>query len=146
MGRCLGFFSGGRVCVCMHEKLHPKRQQIKNVASINKSTKHHPQQIHQTSTKTDDFLGNQTPLSSGGVSYGGPWDVVIKTLGTEGPLAFYKGLSATFVRLWPHTVLLWLGQEVITSHLRDAKTWAAEWLGGGLMALERWECGVKTMN
>jgi hypothetical protein len=44
--------------------------------------------------------------------------VVRKTLATEGPLAFYKGLSATFIRLWPHTVLLWLGQEFMNARLR----------------------------
>ena len=45
--------------------------------------------------------------------------MVTKTLAIEGPLAFYKGLSATFVRLWPHTVLLWLAQEAIGSRLRE---------------------------
>ena len=69
-----------------------------------------------------------------GMSYRGPLDVVRQTLAIEGPLAFYKGLSATFVRrfaisfraseasdqgLWPHTVLLWLAQEAITSRLRE---------------------------
>ncbi|CAL1163015.1 unnamed protein product [Cladocopium goreaui] len=53
-----------------------------------------------------------------GVNYLGPVDVVRKTLATEGPLAFYKGLSATFIRLWPHTVLLWLGQEFVNARLR----------------------------
>eukprot|EP00913_Durusdinium_trenchii_P025699 g24118.t1 len=57
-----------------------------------------------------------------GVSYRGPLDVVRKTLGTEGPLAFYKGLSATFVRLWPHTVLL-------CGRARDAG-WDAGWDAG----------------
>ncbi|CAE7661049.1 Slc25a11 [Symbiodinium sp. CCMP2456] len=54
-----------------------------------------------------------------GISYAGPVDVIRKTLATEGILAFYKGLSATFLRLWPHTVLLWLGQESVTSQLRS---------------------------
>ena len=57
--------------------------------------------------------------ASGGVNYLGPIDVVRKTLRTEGPLAFYKGLSATFLRLWPHTVLLWLAQEAISKQLRS---------------------------
>ncbi|OLP99723.1 putative mitochondrial 2-oxoglutarate/malate carrier protein [Symbiodinium microadriaticum] len=48
-----------------------------------------------------------------------PVDVIRKTVATEGILAFYKGLSATFLRLWPHTVLLWLGQESVTSRLRS---------------------------
>ncbi|CAE7555642.1 ucpC [Symbiodinium natans] len=53
-----------------------------------------------------------------GISYAGPLDVIRKTLATEGILAFYKGLSATFLRLWPHTVLLWLGQEFVGARLR----------------------------
>eukprot|EP00438_Fugacium_kawagutii_P029046 Skav222299 [mRNA] locus=scaffold3734:238273:241903:- [translate_table: standard] len=68
----------------------------------------------------------------GGVHYRGPWDVVVKTFSTEGPLAFYKGLSATFVRLWPHTVLLWLGQEVITSHLRGDRDCGKNMAAGGV--------------
>lgn len=53
-----------------------------------------------------------------GSAYGGPLDVVWKTGLIEGPLAFYKGLSATCLRLWPHTVILWLSQERILSYLR----------------------------
>merc|ERR1711879_131242 len=40
--------------------------------------------------------------------YRGPVDVILSTMRTEGLLAFYKGLTATFLRLWPHTVILWL--------------------------------------
>eukprot|EP00928_Gymnodinium_smaydae_P071631 TRINITY_DN5516_c0_g1_i1.p1 TRINITY_DN5516_c0_g1~~TRINITY_DN5516_c0_g1_i1.p1 ORF type:complete len:311 (+),score=51.97 TRINITY_DN5516_c0_g1_i1:36-935(+) len=54
-----------------------------------------------------------------GASYAGPVDVIRKTLAIEGPLAFYKGLSATCLRLWPHTVLLWLAQERIGGFLRS---------------------------
>merc|ERR1712217_614357 len=54
-----------------------------------------------------------------GVNYSGPLDVVMKTMRTEGPFAFFKGLSATFLRLWPHTVLLWMGQERISAFLRQ---------------------------
>lgn len=54
-----------------------------------------------------------------GVSYRGPADVVIQTVKTEGIRAFYKGLSATFCRLWPHTILLWMGQEKIGAFLRQ---------------------------
>lgn len=55
---------------------------------------------------------------SHGISYSGPLDCVMQTLRSEGPLAFYKGLSATFLRLWPHTVLLWLAQEQYGKWLR----------------------------
>jgi len=54
-----------------------------------------------------------------GISYNGPVDVVMQTARTEGIRAFYKGISATFLRLWPHTVLLWLGQERIGAYLRQ---------------------------
>eukprot|EP00933_Yihiella_yeosuensis_P042966 TRINITY_DN37644_c0_g1_i1.p1 TRINITY_DN37644_c0_g1~~TRINITY_DN37644_c0_g1_i1.p1 ORF type:complete len:321 (-),score=51.98 TRINITY_DN37644_c0_g1_i1:619-1581(-) len=52
-----------------------------------------------------------------GVSYKGPLDVVWQTARAEGPFGFYKGLSATFVRLWPHTVILWMVQERVKSKL-----------------------------
>lgn len=54
-----------------------------------------------------------------GVSYKGPMDVIKRTLRQEGPLGFYKGLSACFLRLWPHTVLLWIGQEKIGALLKS---------------------------
>lgn len=54
-----------------------------------------------------------------GVQYSGPLDVMVQTFRTEGPLAFYKGLSATFLRLWPHTIILWMGQERISTFLRQ---------------------------
>eukprot|EP00420_Gonyaulax_spinifera_P023194 CAMPEP_0197896818 /NCGR_PEP_ID=MMETSP1439-20131203/40888_1 /TAXON_ID=66791 /ORGANISM="Gonyaulax spinifera, Strain CCMP409" /LENGTH=299 /DNA_ID=CAMNT_0043517389 /DNA_START=54 /DNA_END=953 /DNA_ORIENTATION=+ len=53
-----------------------------------------------------------------GVSYQGPIDCVWQTMRTEGPLAFYKGLSATFLRLWPHTIVLWIAQEKYSALLR----------------------------
>eukprot|EP00929_Paragymnodinium_shiwhaense_P076887 TRINITY_DN39581_c0_g1_i1.p1 TRINITY_DN39581_c0_g1~~TRINITY_DN39581_c0_g1_i1.p1 ORF type:complete len:342 (+),score=14.34 TRINITY_DN39581_c0_g1_i1:76-1026(+) len=56
--------------------------------------------------------------STHGQQYSGPWDCIRRTMGTEGPLAFYKGLSATFLRLWPHTVILWLAQERYNRILR----------------------------
>lgn len=59
-----------------------------------------------------------TSQAAEGVSYKGPADVVMSTLRTEGPMAFYKGISATFLRLWPHTVILWLAQERIAGQLR----------------------------
>jgi len=57
-----------------------------------------------------------------GMSYSGPLDVISKTIRTEGPCAFYKGLSATFLRLWPHTVFLWMGQERVGSLLRHLQS------------------------
>lgn len=56
--------------------------------------------------------------SEHGSTFRGPLDCVMQTIRTEGPLAFYKGLSATFLRLWPHTVVLWLAQERIGAVLR----------------------------
>lgn len=53
-----------------------------------------------------------------GLGYRGALDCVLQTARVEGPRAFYKGLSATFLRLWPHTVVLWLMQERVTALLR----------------------------
>lgn len=54
-----------------------------------------------------------------GISYSGPVDCVLQTLRTEGPLAFYKGLSFTFLRLWPHTLVLWMAQEQYLHWMRN---------------------------
>lgn len=54
-----------------------------------------------------------------GKTYSGPIDVMVQTAKTEGPRAFYKGLSATFLRLWPHTVLLFLWQERLAALLLE---------------------------
>ena len=40
------------------------------------------------------------------------------TLRAEGVRGLFKGLLPTFVRLWPHTTLLWLSQEAILRSLR----------------------------
>lgn len=56
---------------------------------------------------------------SHGVSYAGPLDCVRQLLQTEGPLAFYKGFSALCLRQWPHTVLLWFGNERVKAILRS---------------------------
>merc|ERR1712093_655364 len=53
-----------------------------------------------------------------GSSYRGPLDCVQQLLRTEGPFAFYKGFSALCLRQWPHTVLLWFGNERVKSMLR----------------------------
>lgn len=59
----------------------------------------------------------QSTASGPGNKYSGPMDVVWQTFRTEGPLAFYKGLSATLLRLFPHTVALWMMQQQISNAL-----------------------------
>jgi len=51
-------------------------------------------------------LYNQ-PVDARGVGqiYTGIVDCALKILKTEGPLGYYKGLTASFLRLGPHTVL-----------------------------------------
>lgn len=39
------------------------------------------------------------------------WSCVRATAGTEGLLAFYKGLSALYLRLFPHTILTFVFWE-----------------------------------
>lgn len=57
--------------------------------------------------------------SEHGISYKGPLDCVRQLLRTEGPRAFYKGFSALCLRQWPHTVLLWFGNERVKAILRS---------------------------
>lgn len=60
----------------------------------------------------------QMNTADGLAKYSGPIDVVVQTFRTEGPLAFYKGLSATLLRLFPHTIVLWLVQEQVDAALK----------------------------
>jgi len=50
--------------------------------------------------------------------YKSPMDCAMQTLRTEGPLAFYKGLTGTMSRLVPHTIALWMVQEQAHAALR----------------------------
>lgn len=59
------------------------------------------------------------PKGTSGPRYTGPLDVVRKTLQTEGLFAFYKGLSATMLRLFPHTMALWTVQHYVDIALKD---------------------------
>lgn len=52
------------------------------------------------------------------LTYSSAWDCALKISKTEGAGGFYKGLGATFARLGPHTVLMWLFQEQYMSMLR----------------------------
>lgn len=62
-------------------------------------------------TSPVDVVKTRIMRSRSAGAYSGALDCVRQTLRTEGPPAFYKGLSATFARLWPHTVMVWLIQE-----------------------------------
>ena len=53
-------------------------------------------------------------------AYKGPLDCARRTLAAEGPAAFYKGLGATFARLLPHTVVMWLVQEQVLRAIAGA--------------------------
>merc|ERR1711976_417768 len=41
------------------------------------------------------------------VVYRSNWDCVVKLMKTEGPLAFYKGLTPCFLRQCPQVILMW---------------------------------------
>lgn len=45
------------------------------------------------------------PVTGKGTVYKGIFDCALKILQTEGLRGFYKGFSASFLRLGPHTVL-----------------------------------------
>lgn len=52
-----------------------------------------------------------------GTLYASAWDCAAKTVGSEGPLALYKGGSAHFLRAGPHTVLTLLLLEKLQQAL-----------------------------
>jgi len=56
---------------------------------------------------------------SSGAQYAGPLDVVKQLMRSEGPLGFYKGFSALCLRQWPHTVILWFGNERVKDMLKS---------------------------
>ena len=43
-------------------------------------------------------------------------DCAAKTFRTEGIRGFYKGLGATFLRLAPHNIILWMVSERVIAH------------------------------
>ncbi|CAM9188821.1 unnamed protein product [Ectocarpus fasciculatus] len=57
--------------------------------------------------------------TQGTATYSGALDCVAKILQTEGLGGLYKGLGATFARLGPHTILMWVCQEQYLSLLRS---------------------------
>lgn len=65
-------------------------------------------------TQPLDVVKTRTMNAKAG-QYSGIHEVVIKTA-KEGPLAFFKGSVPTFLRLGPHTVLLFLGLEFLRTH------------------------------
>eukprot|EP00443_Scrippsiella_acuminata_P045295 CAMPEP_0115267566 /NCGR_PEP_ID=MMETSP0270-20121206/52060_1 /TAXON_ID=71861 /ORGANISM="Scrippsiella trochoidea, Strain CCMP3099" /LENGTH=319 /DNA_ID=CAMNT_0002683719 /DNA_START=27 /DNA_END=983 /DNA_ORIENTATION=+ len=58
-------------------------------------------------------------------TYSGPIDCMVQAIRLEGPLALYKGLTATFLRLWPHTVMLFVLQERIDHALAGERVWSS---------------------
>lgn len=61
----------------------------------------------------------QSTASGAGNKYSSPMDCVVQTFRTEGAFGFYKGLTATMLRLFPHTVALWLMQEQVSNALNQ---------------------------
>lgn len=58
-----------------------------------------------------------TQLASGrivGTLYKNPIDCLWKTISTEGPLALYKGSTAHFLRIAPHTIITLTANDLIT--------------------------------
>jgi solute carrier family 25 oxoglutarate transporter 11 len=53
-------------------------------------------------------------------NYSSAWDCVAKTIRAEGVRGMFKGLAPTFVRLGPHTVVLWNVQEFILRTLNGS--------------------------
>ncbi|KAJ1967417.1 Mitochondrial oxaloacetate carrier protein, partial [Dimargaris verticillata] len=51
--------------------------------------------------------------SGKGALYRNPWDCLVKTLRYEGPAAFYKAIVPQYLRLGPHTILMFIFMENI---------------------------------
>lgn len=51
--------------------------------------------------------------------YSGMTDCCVQIWRTEGPRGFFKGLGATFARLAPHTICMWLAQEQYLNLFRE---------------------------
>jgi hypothetical protein len=96
-------------------------------------------------TSPVDVVKTRMMQAQGSSTYSGPLDCVVQTARTEGPRGFYKGLSATFLRLWPHTIMLWLVQERVdfalrtwqSSRIKASDVFASMPFVSGLMASER---------
>lgn len=56
-------------------------------------------------------LYNQKSSSGKGTRYNGFFDCIVKTFKSEGPFAFYKGLTAHYFRIGPHTLLTFIFYE-----------------------------------
>ena len=54
----------------------------------------------------------------GNAHYSSAFDCVLQTVRTEGASGLFKGLVPTFIRLGPHTVILWNVQEAVLRGLR----------------------------
>ncbi|KAH8120045.1 mitochondrial oxaloacetate transporter [Phellopilus nigrolimitatus] len=60
-----------------------------------------------------------------GTLYKNPFDCLWKTFKTEGPLGWYKGSTAHFLRIAPHTIITLTANDLIIDvykTLRDGKT------------------------
>ncbi|ORX40930.1 mitochondrial carrier domain-containing protein [Kockovaella imperatae] len=56
-----------------------------------------------------------------GALYSNPIDCLWKTLKTEGIRGWYKGTTAHFARIWPHTVVTLVANEVIMSQYKGLR-------------------------
>ena len=63
-------------------------------------------------------LWNQPVVAGRGTLYAGALDCAVKTIGAEGPWALYKGATAHYLRVGPHTVLTFLILEQVQALMR----------------------------
>ncbi|KAI9598757.1 mitochondrial carrier domain-containing protein [Syncephalis fuscata] len=57
------------------------------------------------------FLTGRNPVTGAGLFYRGPIDCFVKTIRTEGIAGLYKGISAHYLRIGPHTILTFVFLE-----------------------------------
>ena len=59
-------------------------------------------------------------FSEDGAKYKGLSDAVIQTFTKEGPLAFWTGFGAYYMRTAPHSMIILISSESITKAYRSA--------------------------
>lgn len=62
----------------------------------------------------------QPVVAGRGQLYSGAMDCAIKTLAAEGPTGLYKGATAHFLRVGPHTILTFIILEQVQRLMRAA--------------------------
>jgi solute carrier family 25 oxoglutarate transporter 11 len=75
--------------------------------------------INMQKISSSSSSGSGSGSGSGGAYYTSAFDCVVQTVRVEGFRGMFKGLIPTFLRLGPHTVVLWNAQEYVLRLLSE---------------------------